>query len=524
MGKANSNISLYRDPYAAWCHDNDKTLINGSKIYTGSITADKINVSDLFSKNITATGTIKGVNLEGARGSFEGRITATSGDIGFLEIRENQLWGNFFDNDTVADYSFSKTIFSASVFPENATSHDEKVATIYADSLYDGGRVVLTGKGRISIRTKGTVDFRNDNTNESDIVFDFSANAGSIMNVKGKAKFDGEQNFYNFSYCPTITDTASGVGCAFKASRGLFNEALIDKLIMTSSTSKIPFYKYTGTSGGSMTGLTQVAAITNDGTFSGAGVSITGTVSANNASIKNSVSAASISASGAISAASLSTTGSIDVYGQTRMRGGVEIYHASPYIDFHRDNSTSDYTTRLLETSAGILLYYGSCFRPSAEHSGSATLGASGNRWATAWLTNGVNSSSDRNQKENILEIGEKYEALFERLVPVSYELIGSNHDRVHIGYISQDVETAMEEVGLTDKEFAGFCKDLKTETIEETGEVVQIYDENGNPEYVYSLRYSEFIALNTHMIQRLAKRVEALEEENIKLKNSLAS
>jgi hypothetical protein len=39
-----------------------------------------------------------------------------------------------------------------------------------------------------------------------------------------------------------------------------------------------------------------------------------------------------------------------------------------------------------------------------------------------------------------------------------------------------------------------------------ETGEpmVVDVVDADGNPEYTYSLRYEEFIALNTHMIQKL--------------------
>lgn len=80
--------------------------------------------------------------------------------------------------------------------------------------------------------------------------------------------YNGEQKFQNSSYCPTVTDTASGVGCAFKASRGMANELLVDKLIMTASTGKIPFYKYTGTSGGSMTGLTEVCSITNAGAIS----------------------------------------------------------------------------------------------------------------------------------------------------------------------------------------------------------------------------------------------------------------
>ncbi len=87
----------------------------------------------------------------------------------------------------------------------------------------------------------------------------------SAQTITAAKTFNGEQKFYNASYCPTITDSAGGVGCAFKASRGLFNEALIDKLIMTGSTGKIPFYKYTGTSGGSMTGLSEVASISSTG-------------------------------------------------------------------------------------------------------------------------------------------------------------------------------------------------------------------------------------------------------------------
>jgi hypothetical protein len=47
MAKAMSETTLYKDNYAAWCHANDKTLINGSKIYTGTITADKISVNSL---------------------------------------------------------------------------------------------------------------------------------------------------------------------------------------------------------------------------------------------------------------------------------------------------------------------------------------------------------------------------------------------------------------------------------------------------------------------------------------------
>lgn len=49
---------------ASWCSANDVTLIDGGKIYTGSITADKIDVDDLFAEDITATGTIRGAILK----------------------------------------------------------------------------------------------------------------------------------------------------------------------------------------------------------------------------------------------------------------------------------------------------------------------------------------------------------------------------------------------------------------------------------------------------------------------------
>ena len=52
------------------------TTINGGKITTGSITADKINVSNLFSQNITYTGTITG-----GTGGSGGLIKSYSGNM-----------------------------------------------------------------------------------------------------------------------------------------------------------------------------------------------------------------------------------------------------------------------------------------------------------------------------------------------------------------------------------------------------------------------------------------------------------
>lgn len=70
------------------------TWIDGGKIYTGSITADKIDVNSIFAKDITATGTITGANLIGATGTFSGQITATNGKIGRYDITSTYLMTN----------------------------------------------------------------------------------------------------------------------------------------------------------------------------------------------------------------------------------------------------------------------------------------------------------------------------------------------------------------------------------------------------------------------------------------------
>ena len=113
----------------------------------------------------------------------------------------------------------------------------------------------------------------------------------------------------------------------------------------------------------------------------------------------------------------------------------------------------------------------------------------------------------------------EVYEKLFLMLQPKSF--VFNDGDRVHIGAISQDVETAMQELGIEAKQFAGFCKDIRyeyTEFSEEDGMPIEsskvpCKDEDGNIIYDYALRYQEFIFLAVHMVQRLWSRLDAIEK-----------
>lgn len=169
---------------------------------------------------------------------------------------------------------------------------------------------------------------------------------------------------------------------------------------------------------------------------------------------------------------------------------------------------------------------------------GAYKLGLSNYRWKEIWCSTSLNTSSDRNLKKNIHDLSsdERYAKFFMLLQPKSYLFKDGESGRTHVGFISQDVEEAMAKCGLSSLEFAGFCKDRKIEVEEiihpadeEAGEEEWIerkehpvFDEDGNPVYEYSLRYEEFIALNTMMIQSLQDRISEAEDRIAKIEEKL--
>lgn len=226
-----------------------------------------------------------------------------------------------------------------------------------------------------------------------------------------------------------------------------------------------------------------------------------------------------------------------------------------PYIDFHYGNSTEDYTHRIftdsgilrlvdnyggginLQSTAAIRLYgqgTSTCIavlsdRMRATANDTYYLGDSNYKFKAVYAVNGTIQTSDRNMKTSIEDIDERYIALFDKLHPVSFMFNDPDSDRVHIGFIAQDVKAAMDEVGLTDLEFAGFCRDKKIE-YDENDTAHEVFDEDGNPVLLYSLRYSEFIALNSKMIQlnrqKLANQqaeIDTLKSEVEELKQAVA-
>ena len=83
----------------AWCYNNNKTYIDGNKIYTGTINADKINVNKLSSLSANL-GDITGGSLNinnkfivdaDGNATVDGKVTARSGKIGGFDLDENTM-------------------------------------------------------------------------------------------------------------------------------------------------------------------------------------------------------------------------------------------------------------------------------------------------------------------------------------------------------------------------------------------------------------------------------------------------
>lgn len=146
---------------------------------------------------------------------------------------------------------------------------------------------------------------------------------------------------------------------------------------------------------------------------------------------------------------------------------------------------------------------------------------SSSQRWYRLYASNACSTSSDMRLKENIKylnSIAKAYknssdtliDIFFESLKPSSFNLKDDKYKRLKFGFIAQDVIKSLENIGLTiyDVDFVSHGR-----------------DENGNisEEAMYGLCYEEFVALNTHMIQKTIARVDNYDRELRNLRNENA-
>lgn len=156
----------------------------------------------------------------------------------------------------------------------------------------------------------------------------------------------------------------------------------------------------------------------------------------------------------------------------------------------------------------------------------SSNLGTSSNRWNQLYALTSTISTSDRRLKNNINDLnGNLIKSFILGLKPSSYKLIEGQSGRTHYGLIAQDVEELMNKLNMSSMDFAGFIKSPKynEEKIvdEKTGREKYIKKEIEG-EYIYSLRYEEFIAPLIKMVQMQQEEINELKREINELKNKV--
>ena len=188
-----------------------------------------------------------------------------------------------------------------------------------------------------------------------------------------------------------------------------------------------------------------------------------------------------------------------------------------------------------VDTNAAVgVVLQGGVFREAGD--GSLNLGNGSHRWAVVYAKTGSINTSDRNEKNTIADIDpEQAEKLIMGLKPSTFKFNDGTSGRTHWGLISQDIEELLPQIGMSDLDFAGFIKTPKTEdyyedvpetvTDEETGEEKtvtrkELKTRTVEGEYVYALRYSEFIAPLICMVQKQQKQIENLERHLSALEN----
>lgn len=160
-------------------------------------------------------------------------------------------------------------------------------------------------------------------------------------------------------------------------------------------------------------------------------------------------------------------TDGASIHGKTSIYNeGLELYHQTPYIDFHfgyTDGAITgeDHTARIQENSSGALTVY-----------------------------NSISNASDRRLKQDISDLDKKYLNVLNLFKPVSYRFIKGS-DNLYLGFIAQDIKQALIDNGITDLPLIS-------------------QDNNG----IYALDYNQITTLNTLGYLNHEERIKQLEND----------
>lgn len=450
---------------------NVQNLVATGLIEANRLTSKNIVVDDLFATDITAAGSIKSSNY-----------VYTSGIYSTAGVKMSMATGQIISRQFAIDVS-GNTYFAGQL---SAPTGNIGGFTIGTNSLYSGPDNLGSNKKGVYIGTDG--------------ISSIGDNGGKYVQIRnGKITGHNSGSMPGTSEAVIDLTTASSAGnraFGLGAQAGLLSVYMIDETAVNLPSAKGIIISYDGI----YTGKYQSGTCVQNKTL----LSVDGDVGC------------SLNLSNALWLRTYNTAGTL-----TRLIGmnSKDNVHMG---DYNGDNISPVY----IHAKGKQYNFTDAAFCPNVTND--VTLGGASKLWKTVYAKTGTINTSDRTKKHDIKDLTEVYEKLFLKLQPKSF--IFNDGDRVHIGAISQDVEDAMHELGMSAEDFAGFCKDIQYDYREynDDGTPVEesryiITDADGNPVYDYALRYQDFIFLTIHMVQKLFIKIEKIENEMDAMKMKIA-
>jgi hypothetical protein len=535
--------AVYSDPVldntfttiSGWCNSTEMTLIDGANIATGTLTAEHVNVNDLnaFSATIggfkisddslyntktayddETSGVYLGTDGIGlGKGTFYvndiGEMTATSGEIGGFTIDGNRLY-----TLTGAQFSgISGINGEASVHLINSNHHSLVSKNAYSSIRFFAGASTLDnlGTSKFMVLNDGSLY-----ASAAKITGDITATSGTFSNCT----IDDTCNIYGTLKANTIASHNGNYG---SGRIEFLNDDLLSEYSFLFENNTGTVGLTIGTSGENMQPSVILHGNNGNISLSSDGFNIyNGDYSAWN------IGTYSVKAKNyGVTAGSFEFVGRTDVSAANSYYINVNNYNNVAYnyrvksnlvaytltsttlpmiIECANENNVSKYLVRYqgYQDKRGGIMYNADndCFRFYVENCALWITGSGTNRLDGTWKLNSAEiQTSDRNAKNNIQNIPDAYEILFDNLQSKIFKYNDGTSDRYHTGFEAQGVDEARQKANISRQDFAAVC-----------------IDNEGTEKEEWGLRYDEFISLNTWQIQKLKARVAELEERLAKL------